>query len=222
MAQKQLYINNGESVVGVDLAMAAVSLTLATGDGPKFPAVPDPLVDFYLVTLTDGPNETLWEIVKVTDRTGDVLTIERAQEGTLDLAWPAVFTNVSLRETKETLERFMNKEEANTEWIETVSSAANVLDLDLSHSNNFATTLTENITTVNFNNVPAGPALVPFTIEIIQGAGPFAITWPAAVKWPGASAPTLSAGPADVDVIAGYTRDGGTNIRLAFSMEDSS
>ena len=222
MAQKQLYINNGESEVGVDLAMAAVSLTLKTGDGPKFPTVPDPLVDFYLVTLSDGPNETLWEIVKVTDRVGDVLTIVRAQEGTADLAWPAVFTTVSLRETAATMGNFMNKTEANTEHVETVASAAGTLVLDFKESNNFVTTLTENVTTVTFSNVPAGPELVPMMLEVIQGAGPFAITWPAAVKWPGASAPTLSAGPADVDVIAGYTRDGGTNIRLAFSMEDSS
>ncbi len=40
-----------------------------------------------------------------------------------------------------------------------------------------------------------------YTLVVKQGAGSQTITWPAAVKWSGGTAPTLSTGASDIDVI---------------------
>ena len=52
-----------------------------------------------MLTLTQSGSETTWEIVKVTARASDVLTIVRGQEGTTAAAW-AVGDKAELRLTK--------------------------------------------------------------------------------------------------------------------------
>jgi len=223
MSEKQLYANNAESKLLADISGAAVTFDVLSGDGAKFPAPTNP-GDFFLVTLTDGPDETKWEIVKVTSRTGDTFdTVVRGQEGTAAIAWIAEFTNVSGRLTRDTIQNFFNKTVANTEHIESAVSAAAALDIDLGQSNNYTVELFEDVTSVTFSNEPAGPALTPITIEFTQnGTGGWTVTgWEAAVKFPAGAAPVITSAAGSVDVIAGYTRDGGTNIRLARAMEDS-
>ncbi len=72
--------------------------------------------------------------------------------------------------------------------------------------------------TIAFSNVPASPDAVFIQIEFTNGASQ-TVNWPASVDWPGGTAPTLTAG---VDLITGYTRDGGTTWRLAAAMLNSS
>lgn len=78
----QLFTNNASSTLAAGISVGATSLTVFGGEGVKFPAPVAP--DFALVTLyqKSGTTEINHEIVKVTARTGDILTIERAQEGT--------------------------------------------------------------------------------------------------------------------------------------------
>jgi len=81
---KALYSNNAESITAASILAADLTLTVATGDGVKFPA---PIAEqHFIVTLTDGTN---YEIIKVTTKTTDTFTIERAQEGTTALDWAA-------------------------------------------------------------------------------------------------------------------------------------
>jgi hypothetical protein len=86
----QLFANNATSVLASSITNVATSLTLNTGDGSKFPSPTGS--DFFLTTLigrdTNGV-ENAWEIVKVTARAGDVLTIVRGQESTTAAAWGA-------------------------------------------------------------------------------------------------------------------------------------
>lgn len=81
----QLFKNNAYSTLGAALTNVATTLTVATGQGDRFPVVTAP--DFALVTLQDAANNI--EIVKVTARTAgaDSMTIVRAQEGTTARAW---------------------------------------------------------------------------------------------------------------------------------------
>jgi hypothetical protein len=82
--------------------------------------------------------------------------------------------------------------------------------LDCSLYNAFVVTLAASITTLTLSNVPASGNVYTLTLFIVQGAGPYTITWPAAVKWPGASAPTLTTTNGKIDVITLVTYDGGT------------
>lgn len=77
----QLFTNNATSTLASGILSGATSLTVATGDGAKFPATSG---GTFLATLyqTSAGTEINHEIVNVTARTGDVLTITRAQEGT--------------------------------------------------------------------------------------------------------------------------------------------
>lgn len=94
----QLFANNAASELASAVTSGAVSLTLKTGDGAKFPTPSGG--DFFLVTLYQkvGQDEINHEIVKCTARAGDVLTVVRAQEGTTARAF-SVDDPVELRLT---------------------------------------------------------------------------------------------------------------------------
>jgi hypothetical protein len=82
----KLFANNASTTLASPISNSALSLTVATGDGAKFPN-PTGGDDFNMTiaTVTAGV-ETAIEIVKVTARSGDVMTIVRGQEGTTAVA----------------------------------------------------------------------------------------------------------------------------------------
>ena len=76
----QLFSNNASSQLLSGISNVATSLQLAANDGNKFPTITGG--DFFLITVykTSGGIESSWEIMKVTARSGDVLTVQRAVE----------------------------------------------------------------------------------------------------------------------------------------------
>jgi hypothetical protein len=89
----QIFANNvAGAIASGGLAESATTLSLV--DASSFP---DPGANWYLVTLANS-SETAWEIVKVTAKSGNDLTVERAQEGTADGTW-AAGTTVEMRLT---------------------------------------------------------------------------------------------------------------------------
>lgn len=99
-----------------------------------------------------------------------------------------------------------------------VSSSSNTTTLDLTTGNSFETTLTEN-TTIAITNPPASGNYGQFVIKITQDAsgGAFTVTWPASVKWPGGTAPTITITNGAVDEVTLRTIDAGTEWRGSFS-----
>lgn len=83
----QLFANNADSLLDGAIASDSASIALKAGDGAKFPLPTGG--DYFLATLFQkvGTNESNYEIVKVTARVGDVLTVVRAQEGTTAQAY---------------------------------------------------------------------------------------------------------------------------------------
>lgn len=81
MASRLLTTNLAATTLGAGIAgnSGATSLTVYSGTGALFPALPY-AGDFFMGVLVNSFGQT--EIVKVTGRTGDVLTVERGQEGT--------------------------------------------------------------------------------------------------------------------------------------------
>lgn len=80
--------------------------------------------------------------------------------------------------------------------------------------------------TWTFTGGPDSSKASGFVLELTSGAGntgtAYTQTWPAAVKWPGGSAPTLTQGETKVDILVFVTDDGGTTWRGALSQADSS
>jgi len=68
-------------------------------------------------------------------------------------------------------------------------------------------------TTFTFTNPPASGTAYTFSVEVIQDSGGsgHGVTWPPAVDWPAATAPTLTATANAKDIFVFTTRDGGTN-----------
>jgi hypothetical protein len=77
------YANNATSTLASGISSGAVSLTVASGHGARFPTLGGG--DWFPVTVqkTDG---TL-ELMRCTARSGDVLTVTRGQEGTAAIAF---------------------------------------------------------------------------------------------------------------------------------------
>jgi hypothetical protein len=82
--------------------------------------------------------------------------------------------------------------------------------LNCALGNIFTVTMSASITTLAFSNIPASGRAYNMTLILKQDAtGGRSITWPASVKWPSATAPTLS-GANKTDIVTLLTTDGGT------------
>lgn len=97
-----------------------------------------------------------------------------------------------------------------TESDSSPSSSSGAITFDIDVGNIFDVTLTENITSITFSNVP-GTGCVNIVLVLTQDAtGSRTVTWPASVKWHGGTAPTLTTTGNAVDIITMFTIDGGT------------
>ncbi len=88
MALTLLSANNASTVLSAGISASATTLTVNTGTGGLFPS-PVSGTSFFKLTLVDSATGTLTEIVHVTARTGDTMTIVRGQEGTTNRLWSA-------------------------------------------------------------------------------------------------------------------------------------
>ena len=86
-------------------------------------------------------------------------------------------------------------------------TAMGALEVDCSQGNYFTKTISGN-STFTFANVPTGCAYA-FTLELTHTSG--TVTWPASVKFPADTAPTLTTGKTHLFVF--ITDDGGTRFR---------
>lgn len=92
------------------------------------------------------------------------------------------------------------------------SSSSGTLTLDLSTGNEFNVTLTENVTTLNITNVPAG-GVTYLTIDLTQdGTGGWSFDM-SGIQWAGGTAPTLTTTAGVNSVLKLRTKDGGTTFQ---------
>jgi hypothetical protein len=99
-----LFTNFAHSQLAGSINSSATTLLLETGHGARFP---DPSGgDFFYVTLENA--SLVREIVKVTGRSTDTLTIVRAQDNTTAVSWSAGDT-VALRLNAAAIEYMINE-----------------------------------------------------------------------------------------------------------------
>ena len=99
----------------------------------------------------------------------------------------------------------------------TITTSTHTIDLSL--SNVFDLTLANAAITLSFSNPPASGTGYSFTLYCKQDAtGSRVITWPATVKYPNASTPTMSTGANKIDIFSFFTLDGGTVYAGALSL----
>lgn len=78
-----LFTNNAKTTLSAGITNVATSIPVAAGYGALFPAPSGS--DFFYATITDVSNNI--EIVKVTSRSTDTMTVVRGQEGTTARAY---------------------------------------------------------------------------------------------------------------------------------------
>lgn len=120
----QLFSNNAVATINGAISNVAITIVLATGKGALFSSPTGG--DYELVTLYNGEtieSSTVIEIVKITGRSTDTLTVVRAQEGTTGVAW-ANLSNITTTITKGTLNRFAQNDAAGSSAIAIGPSAA--------------------------------------------------------------------------------------------------
>ena len=82
-----LFANNAKSTLAAPLSSVSTTAVLASGTGSLFPS--PTTGQGFKMTFVDNATGLLNEIVLVTARSGDTLTIVRAQEGTTAQSWLA-------------------------------------------------------------------------------------------------------------------------------------
>jgi len=91
------------------------------------------------------------------------------------------------------------------------SISSSTLTINLSNSQLFLVSLNSNITTLTISNTPAtSNTSVGFTIIFTADGTARSVTWPASIKWPGGTAPTLTSTNAKKDVLSFVSTDNGT------------
>ena len=232
------FTNNAQTTLAAGITNVATSLTVATSSGALFPAITSP--DYTYVTIINANTPTVFEIVKVTARSGDVFTITRAQEGTTAQAW-ATGDKVELRLTAFMLAEALAERLSDSgdtlagdldfagfkaigsrlqSYKETVAAASSstAYAADLATANIFNVSMTGNCT-FTFTNPPISGIAFSFMLILKQDAtGSRTATWPATVKWPNASAPTLTTTASKVDILNFITVDGGATYYGALSL----
>lgn len=98
-----------------------------------------------------------------------------------------------------------------------LGSLTGTVNVDCSAGRFFYGTVTA-ACTLSLSNLPASGRAVFIMFEITNGSA-FTLTWPTSFDWPGGVPPTLTA--AGVDVVAAYTRDGGTTWHAALAQKDT-
>jgi len=87
--------------------------------------------------------------------------------------------------------------------------SAGVLALNCALGNVFAVSLNAAVTSLTFSNIPASGSAFGLTLILAMTGTAYTITWPASVKWPSGTAPTLTSTNLKSDIIILTTVDGG-------------
>ncbi len=99
-----LFDNNSSATLSVQAEIVDTTLTLQTNEGQLFPSPTGG--DFFVCTLEDTSGNI--EIVRCTSRTGDVLTVTRAQENTTAKVFPTS-SKVEIRTTAGAFGEFIQR-----------------------------------------------------------------------------------------------------------------
>lgn len=101
-----LFANNASVALNSDVGAGDGSIVLASGQGAEFPSLTTG--QYFVITLQNLQSGAI-EICYCTARSGDLLTVERAKEGTAAQAFTAAQSIVQMRLTKGILEKIIQR-----------------------------------------------------------------------------------------------------------------
>lgn len=174
----RLFADNATSTLASAIDASVTTITLATGEGAKFPSPSGG--DFFDLTLTQALSESSWEIVKVTARTDDTLTVTRGQYGTTAASW-ASGSKAENRIHKAAVADFATKQSS----IYTITDGSSV---DINPANGEV-----QLWTLGASRTPTASSFEngQSVVLMIDDGTAYAITWTIVTTWVGGTAPTL-------------------------------
>jgi len=110
-----------------------------------------------------------------------------------------------------------------TDYAETYTTptiSGGTLTLNLENGNVFRVSRNAIISTITISNPPASGNAGSFTLIFDANGTSYAITWPAAVKWPAGVAPTITTTSGRSDLFVFYTNNAGTTWYAMTSGQD--
>lgn len=113
--------NNAYGTLSASINSSVTSISLTSGHGARFPAASVASGDYFYATLIDTSNN--FEIVKVTDRTSDTLTVVRGRDGTTARAYVAG-SRIELRITAALLGDLPNRQLQTTDYADSSVTSA--------------------------------------------------------------------------------------------------
>jgi hypothetical protein len=161
--------NNAFGTLAASINDSVTSITVASGQGSRFPTLG--AGDYFYATLINISNE--FEIVKCTARTGDVLTVTRAQDGTTARAY-TVGDRLEIRPVAAIFD-----EKADVTYVDSEISTLDAAKLDDVAPGTSGNVLTSNGTAWVSQALPTPPASGFSNIQIFTASGTF--TTPAGV-----------------------------------------
>ena len=189
-------VGNATSLGSFTSAQLLAALTDETGTGANVFATSPTLVSPILGTPTSGnlANCTFPTLNQNTTGTSSNITAYTINQSVGTGSTPSFLT---VRGRNVFGERVAVTSTAST----AIDTQYNVTQLTLAAS-----------TTLSFTNVQSTDIAHMWTIVTLGGGVGYSITWPAAIKWPGATAPTVTTASGKRDIYQFITYDGGTNI----------
>jgi hypothetical protein len=135
-----LFKNNVTAALAASISSSTTTIVVASGQGSRFPSVPSG--SYFYATLYDAGNNI--EIVKVTNRATDTLTVVRGQDGTSSRAY-AAGDSIAMRIVAAAMADLLSFTPSGTLSATTLSGAISELDSEkvgLATNNSFTGTNT--------------------------------------------------------------------------------
>lgn len=174
-----VYTNNAFSTLASGITSGATTLSVGSGHGARFPTLSGG--DYTFITLTNAAGDV--EIVKVTARSSDSMTIERAQDGTTARAWSAG-DRVELRVTRALLSAVLSERMKGVTYQrdDDGNISGGTWAIDYANGPAIVATATANITSITMANWPASGTAGHLKLFLVN-FGAYTITFPSAWKF---------------------------------------
>lgn len=204
MPRSLLYVNNWSTVITQQLLAGSGTVYLAQADIDRLPAVSVINKMAIKLTLSDAGGNV--EIVEAVSKGTGNLSIFRNREGTLARDWP-IGTKIEANLTAESL-RASNSGRLWTTYEVSATSDPNVTGF-LEENRFFHLMLSRNVTIwlTTDGNDPNGDTWTKTVIVEQNGTGNWGVIWQN-VRWPGGTAPVMTATPGAIDVYEFYRPNG--------------
>jgi hypothetical protein len=96
-----------------------------------------------------------------------------------------------------------------TDFASTLSINTNTVILELSAFSYFLINLNSNISSMTFRNPKVAPQITSFVLQLSADGTARSVAWPASIRWPGGTAPTITSTANKVDTFAFFSYDSG-------------